>query len=360
MLKVKGTVLIGLSTMGGPRNYYDELFEDTDPLRDKLFIKIKVDLVCKSCKDKELPPSSCKHLEHLHPSWLISSNTERVKVFTRGDEEVFAREVLSTEFANGSTVFKDRWVQALRERVPRPVQAHRCKFLMTMIDPGGSGTSRSAVVTIARETQGDIIIAGLGEANLVAPSDMPTFVSTYLAHFAKDPEMRHIPHFISIERNYGGPTLVNEFMRVALETLPTIVEHTTCPNKPGTWTGEETNKSGTLSLMWDLIDDKIHFAPFLATESEHGLSLVFQPGSHQGAPNIQVAHGLSTSGSGPNHRETLFQQMGQIHKEFRANQNSFRFTGKTSNGGKDDLVMSLIMAVYHSLTIATMAFYHEL
>jgi hypothetical protein len=46
MLKVAGTFVIGLSTMGGPRNYYDRLFDDPDPEMNHLFIRIRVDLVC--------------------------------------------------------------------------------------------------------------------------------------------------------------------------------------------------------------------------------------------------------------------------------------------------------------------------
>jgi hypothetical protein len=73
-----------------------------------------------------------------------------------------------------------------------------------------------------------------------------------------------------------------------------------------------------MSLMWDLHDGNVSFAPHLI-------------GSGDDPPGGMTA------------KDRLLEQFGQVHKKFRPN-GSWVFTGKTGRGNsRDDLVMALIL-----------------
>jgi hypothetical protein len=235
-------------------------------------------------------------------------------------------------------VFKEPWVRALRERPPWPITRTDNRFLVTMIDPGGAGTSRSAIVTVLREPDGNTVIVGLAEENLVDPFHMPTFIRRYMIHFQRDFHLSQAMHFICVERNYGGPVLTNAFVAAARAVLPELVEHTTDPKVPGCFTGKETNRAGTLSLMWDMYEDRVHFAPSLASSSLEG---------GDDPESLRLV--------GEQAKETLLEQLLQVHKEFRPN-GTWKFTGKVKGkDGRDDIAMALIMVTYHAICLVSMA-----
>jgi hypothetical protein len=120
------------------------------------------------------------------------------------DERLYAQEVLGAVYSNGSSVFQSRWIEELKNRPVRPVPGPAGRICLTMIDPGGSGDSRSAIISIVREATGHIIIVGMAEGDLTAPADLPKFVQGYFKQFSDDLALASMPGFICVERNYGN------------------------------------------------------------------------------------------------------------------------------------------------------------
>lgn len=355
MLKVSNSVLIAISTHNGEENYYSRLMLDPDPIMDRLFIRLRVDLVCASCKRRGLNPNQCTHKAFANPAWLLGSNESRVKKLI-GDEETYAREVMGAFMSNRNGVFQASWLEHLDTKPPRPLDRvrHRRRgcFLFSMIDPAGGGDSASAIVTILREREGTIVVVGLSEARILEGPQMMAWCKSYMAHFANDPVAARIPHWVACERNYGGSVLAANFVAACQAGSPQIMEHRTEPDKHGTWTCPEVNKTGTMTLMFELHDHRVHFSPFIATDRP------FRGPQDVGAAGVGAANaGAVMTGDAAycayatGLRKTLLEQLGQFRKVFKAS-GSWTYTGKDNRGGRDDLAMCLVMGVYHSVVRA--------
>jgi hypothetical protein len=355
MLKVSNSVLIAISTHSGEDNYYSRLMTDPDPVMDRLFVRLRVDLVCDSCKSLGRAPSECTHQAHMNPAWLLGSNEDRVKKLI-GDEETYAREVMGAFMSNSGTVFRAEWLKFAEERPPRSLDDIQDAFLFSMIDPAGGGSSRTAVVTIMRDGDGEVVLIGAAEAVINEGPQLRAWCNVYFSHFENDPILRSLPHWVACERNYGGCILAATFVQAACAAVPSgrILEHCTEEAKHGTWTCAEVNKTGTLSLMFELHDHRVSFAPFLVVDRELGAI-----GSTEHRPVVDDAvdpapHDLAFA-SYQKHagglKTVLLQQLSQFRKVFKKS-GSWSYTGKDGKGGRDDMAMCLVMAVYHSVVRA--------
>jgi hypothetical protein len=348
MLKVSNSVLIALSTHNGEENYYSRLFNDTDPVMDRLFIRLRVELVCATCKRLGRNPSQCTHVAHLNPAWLLASNEDRVKKLMGGDKETYAREVLGAFWADNNTVFKKKWLDCLDARVPFSVDGHNVAMIVTMIDPAGGGSSMTAFVTIARTRSGEIVILGLAEANVIEGPDLERVMFSYMSHFKMDISIQNLPHYLCIERNYGGSLIASTFLTLAQKICPNITEYVDIPEKifhantdssnpvertHGVWTSADVKRNGVITLAWELHDGRVHFAPYVAT-----------------SVNVDDVH--ENIECGRLNRDRLLDQLSHFHKKFKSN-GSWYYTGKDGRGGRDDLAICLVLVLHHSYVIGT-------
>jgi hypothetical protein len=349
MLKVSNSVLIALSTHNGEENYYSRLFNDPDPAMNRLYIRVRIELVCDSCKLKGKSPAKCTHKAHLNPSWLLSTNEERVKKLMGDDEETYAREVLGAFWANGNNIFKKDWLTRLEERPARSLTHTQDCFLFTMIDPAGGGSSKTGFCTILREPDGMIVLVGMAE---VAMLEGPTQVATckkYFKHFVDDTDLSRVPHFIAVERNYGGSLVAASFIEIIQEILPHSKQHRSDETKHGTWTCPEVNKTGVVTSMFELHDHRVFFANFMATDCDLDQT-----------PGPAVKTNIETYTKYTDKLKTNFiSQMGQFKKIYKAS-GSYTFSGKDGKGSRDDIAMCFIMAVYHSIECAVMIMKRQL
>jgi hypothetical protein len=348
MLKVSNSVLIALSTHNGEENYYSRLFNDQDPAMDRLFIRLRVELVCATCKRLDRNPTQCTHVAHLNPAWLLASNEDRVKKLMGGDAETYAREVLGAFWSDSNSVFKKRWLDALEQSPPYSIDSGDVAMIVTMIDPAGGGSSMTAMVTIARTNNGNVIVLGLAEANVMEGPDLERVMTAYIGHFVADTTVAGLPHYLCVERNYGGSLVASTFFTLAQKACPHIIEHVDVPQQQfhadsmdrqpfdrthGVWTSADVKRNGVITLAWELHDKRLHFAPYLAT-------------------SVAVDQPVENKQRAMANRTRLLQQLGQFKKHFKPN-GSWYYTGKDGRGGRDDLAMCLVLILHHSYVIGT-------
>jgi len=387
MLKVSNSVLIAISTHSGSGNYFSRLMTDKDPVMDRLFVRLRVDLMCASCKKRGVKPSDCTHKAALNPSWLLGSNEDRVKKLI-GDEETYAREVMGAFMSNSNQVFRQSWLDDLSIRPSVSIdRSNNTGFLFSMIDPAGGGDSKTAIVTIMRRVDGSIVIIGLSEACIMEGPQLSDWCSCYMKHFVEDPMLNKMHHWVACERNYGGSVLASSFVQACTTGYSMAREYQTEQDKHGTWTSPEVNKTGVMTLMFELHDQRVSFGAFLATDRPFTCSdsvvgatamdtgtnhAIRRPSSHHEHNSlgdesrktdtsaavgslVDIDDNTRYNKQYQSHcqslKTTLVEQLGKFQKSFKTS-GSWTYTGKDGKGGRDDLAMCLVMAVYHSVLCA--------
>jgi hypothetical protein len=327
MLKVSNSVLLALSTHLGEDNYYTKLFDRQGPEMDELFVRIRVELMCAACKERAANPLDCNHLEHLHPPWLLGGNSQRVKLMMEDDEQLYAQEVLGAIFSDKECVYDRKWIKALEARPRRVVERPAQLFALTMMDPAGGGSSRTAIVTIVREPGGHIVIMGGAEGNPNTSVEVELFVKTYMCAWARLPkQFATMQHVIAVENNYGGGPTADMFFLSAKAVLPRVIEYRSKDEQPGVCTTSALKNAAVMSSIWDMFDGRIHFSDTFAT---------ITPGLTAQAQFI----------------ERMLTQCGQLHKTYTS-AGKWGYTGKTPQGDQDDIVIAFLLACVHSTSVA--------
>jgi hypothetical protein len=361
MLKVSNSVLVALSTHQGEENYYSRLFNDQSPEMDKLFIRLRIELICDECKLLGKAPGECKHRAHLNPNWLLTSNENRVKKLMGDDEETYAREVLGAFWSGKKNTFQQSWIDILQNKPPEILDADMTKtsFLFTMIDPAGGGSSRTAISTIlVDKSDNSIYIIGMDEVSVLCGPDQQKFMNDYFLHFCQDPILFHMTHYIAVERNYGGSLVAASFLDCAIGILPNIKEYPT--PKPfdenlenttrirGVWTSNDVNRGGTTDLMWALYEERIFYSSFLVVAKNIALG-----GDDECIEKLSRASVTTHDDVSREYTEYCGLIKKQLHKQLVQFQKkskpsgAYTFTGKDNSGARDDIGMCVLLSFFH-------------
>jgi hypothetical protein len=330
MFKVNNAVLLALSTLTEHDNYYTKLFDSQDPMMDVMFIRLRIELYCETCKQSKSGASDCKHLEHLHPPWLSGSNNDKVKVLMEGNEQMFAQEVMGTVAQGGGGVFKQEWLQQVQKstRFDLLVPRFRLKFLVTVVDPAGGGASKTAIFTIAKGQNEHIVLVGLAEAPTKTQVDVSELTRKYFSSFLKyTGSLRTLPHYICVENNYGGGLIADVITNMARTVIPTLIEYRTHPERPGVVTTNNVKCTAVMTVTWSLHAKQIHISSALF--SQYG-----------GFQDDATAAAL----------EEFLTQMTSLRQEMTGN-GRMRYTAKDKNGQQDDMCIALLLAAHHAVLI---------
>jgi hypothetical protein len=131
---------------------------------------------------------------------------------------LFAQEVLGAIWSDRASVFDPVWLTNLEERKARlPHTAPSDLFALTMIDPAGGGGSETAIVTVIRDANGYILIAGAAAQRPVTEVDMKRMVTSYFMNFVRLPTIGAMQHVVCVESNYGGAIIADMFVQAAKE-----------------------------------------------------------------------------------------------------------------------------------------------
>jgi hypothetical protein len=320
LLKVANAVLIALSTRLGPDNYYSKLFARDDDLANRILLRLKIELMCESCKSQQGSAFNCTHLDHLLPPWLLASNSERVQILMDGDEEMYAQEVLGTDLSGKNSIFNSEDVRVWRNSIPKNINQNDTHICLTMIDPAGGGSSQTALVSIVMHPNlQECRIIGLSEMDARDENDMCILISSYFRQLKTyHPRAKHV---VAVENNYGGGLIADILLQRSRKHIPTACEVRTHVGKPGVVTTQQRKHAAVLRLSYLL--------------RRKSLGLV--------TPMITYEPGKSKRDL-----DELQSQLHRLRKITRPNNpGRWSYTGKMGNTGRDDMCISLILAVYY-------------
>ena len=326
MMKVADSVLIGLTTHLGEDNYFTKLMDADTPAARRLFVRLRIELVCPRCKRLGVDPSSCHHLDHQHPPWLLGSNAERTKLLMAGNSKMYAQEALGVVMSDRLNLFQQQWIDRLRDRplvsIPDPTKC----FITTVIDPAGSGDSFWAICSVVRLPEdGSLIIVGLAEADPRDIIQTEEMMDVYFENLMKDPVLCQMDHIACIENNYGGPIQASSLFRSCLRSCPDLNEYR---NKtiPGLVTTNHKKTSAAIEMQQALNTDGVHFYQNMVTLD----------------PSFDAANSV---------RADFLTQMLSIRKEYKAT-GRYSYSGKDGNGSRDDTSICALLASHVALEIA--------
>ncbi len=228
MLRVRNTVLIMLSTILGPDNGYTKILEKATGEFSSLFLKCIVDLMCDECKRLRKKPSECNHNDHRSPAWLSAANKLRAKFFM-ASEAMYAREVLGANQSDLDCVFHPDWLQRLKTKIRATIPASRSNIIYTYIDPSGGGEgeqSETAIASVLRLTNGEIIIIGMASFDTQNEQDINDLTLGYFKRFKDAPYLSDLQHILIVEKNFGGKPFANIYVNRAKYVLRNLEEYT--------------------------------------------------------------------------------------------------------------------------------------
>lgn len=341
MLKVSGTTMVIISTLNGAKSWFTKLFDRTDEDAENMFLRIKIELTCDGCKKKIKSGEEgveCHHMDHLNPPWLRSTNADRVKIFTMGNERMYQQDVMGVVWENRDRCFDEQWLDNLQARALWDASdLERLPHVFTFIDPAGGGDSQTAFVSIVRtpeeecteeDSHSDVTIVGLADTDAVSLEDIMRQLKAYIKNLKQTDELSHLQHYIAVENNYGGGPYAGLFVKTVQSLLPEAIEFTTNTNKSGCVTTYERKRQAVMDTAMDLYRGSIHFAECLVTLD-------------------------GTVGGQERIKEKFMKQMSNMHKKKTAS-NRITFAGKTKEGGQDDMAIAFMLGSHYSLDIQTL------
>jgi hypothetical protein len=172
MMQKDGVVVLGISTSGGPQNYYTKLRELTTDLGTPLFRFITITRICKECRAGD-SPEKCTHMLHLMPPW---KSMDRFKMCEKLLSDVAAgmqREILGLLDRESGGAFPIKDVDALKaahaiQKVPGPMDPPATgptmvlpDLLFITVDPG-PGSSETAMVASCYENVSSKVVVRVG------------------------------------------------------------------------------------------------------------------------------------------------------------------------------------------------------
>jgi hypothetical protein len=335
MLKVKNSVLLALSTHQGKDNYYTQFFDKSNSVYSRLFLTLMVELLCEDCKAKGKGNlTKCTHMDHLHPPWLLTGNKERVEVFMGGDKKLYAQEVLGVIMGDADRVFQEDWVVALRGRQRREIpHAEEGLFVVSFLDPAGGGDSKTGICSVVRSNRGGAYVVGLDEIDQNDSVAMGENLKNYFSHFSIHWALKDLPHFICVEVNFGGPTFTSNLVNQCKVGCPRLLEHRYMLDRSGVHTDQNNKASAVLSTGCLLHENRVWMDPNLA-------SLHYMPDNDKDRC-FEEGDVL----------DQLKEQMLALHKKATGSSGKWTYTAKTRSGGRDDMLMALMMAIHYSTVI---------
>ena len=183
LLKIEGTVLLTISTLGPLFDSWKEITERVDERGKAIFLVKTYSLVCDDCMEKGIP-QKCLHKQDLLPRWQSAEAESKVKAVMSGNLEAYYREALGIQGDLGYiAAFDPAGLRFLKKQIPprevskelwdeyrkNPLQPPTClvdKLLSSYyencfisVDPSaGSTRSNYAVISMVYEKDGTVVV----------------------------------------------------------------------------------------------------------------------------------------------------------------------------------------------------------
>lgn len=328
LLGVAGTAIVAISTPHTDSdNYYTTLMDlkDPDDPNSSLFKTIRIGLACEQCVAEGVA-ASCPHKQDLIPPWKSADRQRKMRKIMESDEHLFLRENLGMLSNANVYVFRGPSIQWLHDAPHYRLQSSP-DILYCAVDPSGGGSqSDYAMVTVAIEG-GNYVIVGIDRTPSADSDDVNDMLYRHWASIRSDPRYKSSVIVLYVESNMSyieTDRVVRIAQQLTLQPMYITSHDSSGKNRPGVITTEQNKIAYCDTLKRLLTDHRIRYCDRMI-----------------GSDTLSCLHQL----------EEQMRQFRRAVKEPLQNPEftnvRVSFTGKGYNK-KDDLVMTLMMALYFS------------
>ena len=318
LLEMDTTALIAISTPQDKQNFYSEMFELKDARGDPFFRTIRVSLVCKACEEAG-KGSECTHNQDLIPPWKSAAKLDMVRALYGDQKDLMQRESMGQITSDANSVFNMDMIESMMQMQELDFEPN---FFFTGVDPTGGGASYMAVVSVV--LSGDrCFIVGLDASPATGPEEISALLIQHIRGLRGHPKLRNAHCIFIPEANLGQEAEHMKHM-VKDERLVYVIHE---KKKAGVNTTHKRKDLYTQTLL------------------EYAASTRIVPRCVCANPKLDANKRLLET------KAEFKKQMIQFKKLTIPAAKPFDlpkviYTGKTKKGMNDDMVMTLMIAVF--------------
>lgn len=326
VLRVDGTVLLGITTPNEDAdNYYNTMMDAKRKDGTPMFHKVIIGLACDACVEKGIG-KDCPHKRSRPPPWKSSRRNMDFNNLQTGDAALSARENLGVLAYNAQNVFSLHTVNMFAQS-PRLSLKLEAGVVFCGMDPAGGGSASAFSLVSFCYENGHAIIVGIDQSTSYHSDDVASMVHQHFTNLRNHPKLRNSIYVVFIEANMSyldADRIANELERKK-QYRPIVIPSydTTQKRRKGVWTDNPA---------------KIAYADALS----------------RALTSQQLACELNIIGQHAQEDiEMLIDQMKNYRRFIKSDPTkpfsteAVTYSGKQV-GKRDDLVMSLMMALHWS------------
>ena len=321
LLEMETTALIAISTPSDSLNFYSEMFELKDAQGDPFFRTINVNLVCDACRAAG-KGSSCTHNQDLIPPWKSAAKLDMVRALYADQQDLMQRESMGAITDSAKSLFKSEDVMdVMRTTVDLPLEPD---FVFIGVDPNGGGSSMMAIVSVVLHEEA-VYVVGIDTAPTKQHEHIEQLLLQHVRSLRGNRQLRN-SHFIFLpENNLGQEAEHMRFMVRNEHRLFTVHEK----QKAGVCTTHDRKEMMVAALLCNFNSKTLHISSQCICAN----------------PRMDANTRLGQT------KETMKKQLIQFRKMVIPGSQPYKvskfvFTGKAKTGMNDDLVMTLMIAVW--------------
>lgn len=339
LLQVGSRAFTCATTPPPPRGFFQPFLEQViakNKEGDNFFTLINHSLSCGPCLAIDDGERCCHHL-HLIPPWKSLVRFNQMKALVPASKrEDFATEVYGVLAGTVPSYLPKELIAAAVQRERHSTAGYH-SILWVGIDPASHGVSDMGMCAFVVSSAGMHIVAGLASVNVsrCQTTEVQAIVRSFLSDLrSSSPVVGSETQIVPIIECNNNEVLAMSILRTFQEFGPVWMPFTderfgTCISSGiGVWTTHENKMAGIQSSYQALLDGRVTFAEPLVTTGAN----TFRSRAREVDPEAMV--------------DLLAAQLFAIQ-----DQPDGTVSGKTLSGGKDDLAMAFIMAVFWSLSV---------
>jgi hypothetical protein len=291
------------------------------PNGEGLFNTLEVKLACPDCLASD-HPERCVHMTDEIPPWKSVAKFDMIKAIYGNKVELLQRESMGLVTEDMQSVFKSKYVNKMFDRDPYTISKEP-SFIFTATDPNGGGSSDMAIVSIILEMN-KICIVAMDSAPVKGHEEIEKLLKAHIEGVRRMPRFKDAWIVFIPENNLGHEASHMAFMLRPYRRVYTLTEK-------GGIIGVNTNavrkELYSMETVRYLCQESILFWEHLVVSNPNG-----------GANEKQRV------------MEDFKEQLMAFKRVIVHPQRGFalpkiHYSGK-AKGGRDDLVMSLMIGLY--------------
>lgn len=328
--QIEITSIIGISTITDSFNMMTKFLDKKDKNGENLFAVQHIYLACEKCRAEKVA-ASCNHNAYLLPNWSSSRKRKIINCIMEDNKELLEQEIGGIASSLYDRAFPSNFVEDMQRR--RPFFANHMysyPHIFIAIDPNGAGRASDFAITTMIRVNGNFVIIGMESFTSRSAEENFSLIYRHLCEIDKNELFRNALKVFIIESNLGLESdHIKSFLdRKGIRKYLVMSESEKEGAKVGFRTTNAMKTSAVEQVREKLIDGSLNLI------DDKQLICV-----------SQTIHTI---------KSMLFTQLmdfSQVLKEQDFDKPRKYWSGKAS--GKDDLVMTVLFAVYWSKFLYT-------